>query len=195
LLIAKALLRRIKLYVGTSMMAENSYYAGHDIGIGTYGKPLIRFKGAAKLKIGKYCSFAEGVNIVLGGNHRTDWATTYPFSACEPSARNIAGHPASKGDVVIGNDVWVASDALILSGVTIGDGAVIGARAVVSKDVAPYSLVVGNPARHAKYRFDQATIERLQRLAWWNWSEVEIKRALPLMLSEDLERLFAAYGV
>jgi hypothetical protein len=113
---------------------------GYQAGDFTYGVPAVwRWGEPATLIIGKYCSLSIEIVIQLGGNHRPDFVTTYPFSAIAdwPEAADIEGHPASKGDVRIGNDVWIGMGALILSGVTIGDGAVIAARAVVSRDVPP----------------------------------------------------------
>jgi hypothetical protein len=103
------------------------------------------------------------------------------------SASAITGHPKSKGDVVIGNDVWIGTEAVIMSGVTIGDGAVIGARAVVAKDVPPYSIAVGNPARVVKTRFDQKTVNRLLTIKWWDWDEATIEAHMPLLLSGNME--------
>lgn len=160
---------------------------GYPRGRGTYGTPRIFHWGEpAKLSIGAYCSIAEGVQIFLGGNHRLDWATTYPFTALWPQAASIPGHPATKGDVVIGNDVWIGNEAVILSGVTIGDGAVIGAAAVLGRDVEPYAIVAGNPARMVRKRFSEDVIRRLLALRWWDWDESRIERYLPLMLSEQI---------
>ena len=112
---------------------------GWQIGEFSYGRPKVRFAEAgAVLTIGRYCSIADQVEILLGGNHRVDWVTTYPFSAQRAlwkKAPKTADYHASRGDVTIGNDVWIGSGAMILSGVTVGDGAVIAARAVVTKDV------------------------------------------------------------
>lgn len=129
------------------------------IGDYTYGLPTIKkFDNNTRLSIGKFCSIADNVIIFLGGNHREDWITTYPFSGMThiwSDATNIIGHPSTKGDVIIGNDVWIGSHVVILSGVKIGDGAVIGAYAVVTKDVEPFSIVAGNPAKFIKYRFEK----------------------------------------
>lgn len=177
------------------LMREKVAYADFEIGDGTYGKPaVLRWNEGTTLKIGRYCSIAKGVTISLGGEHRTDWVTTYPFPAIAPEAAQIPGHPRSKGDVVIGNDVWIGHEALILSGVTIGDGAVIGARAVVAKNVAPYSIVAGNPGRHVRFRFDDDTIARLQAIRWWDWPRERIIEALPLLLSPDLDAFLQHYG-
>ena len=147
-----------------------------------------------KLEIGKYCSIAEGVVFILGGEHRSDWVTTYPFSAFPiewESAAFIPGHPSSKGDIVVGNDVWIGNGAVVLSGVTIGHGAIIGARSVITKDVEPYAIYAGNPAKLIRYRFDQGVREKLLNLAWWNWSHEKIVTKMPQLLSvpqiEDLQ--------
>lgn len=122
--------------------------------------------------LGKFCSIAGDVTIFLGGNHRTDWISTYPFNVLNelfPNARKITGHPSTKGDVVIGNDVWIGWGATILSGITIGNGAVVAAKAVVTKDVPPYAVVAGNPAHIVKYHFSAETINSLQKIQWRNW--------------------------
>jgi carbonic anhydrase/acetyltransferase-like protein (isoleucine patch superfamily) len=105
-----------------------------------------------------------------------------------PSASAISGHPKTKGDVIIGSDVWIGTEAVILSGVKVGDGAVIGARAVVAKDVPPYAVVAGNPSRIVKWRFEPAIVERLLRVAWWNWSEESIDKVLPFLLDTDISQ-------
>lgn len=125
----------------------------------------------AQLKIGNFCSIASNITVLLGGNHRTDWVTTYPFGHCKnfPDVAPVKGHPKTNGNVVIGNDVWIGSGATIMSGVTIGDGAVIAANSHVVKDVAPYSIVGGNPAKHIKFRFTEEQIKSLLQIQWWNW--------------------------
>jgi len=168
-------------------------YPKFDIGVGSYGNAeVLEFGEGTTLKIGNYCSLADGVQIMLGGGHRTEWVTTYPFSALDKRFRPITGHPVSRGDVVIGHDVWVGREAMILSGVAVGNGAVIGARAVVARDVAPYAIVAGNPARSLRLRFTPEQITRLEALAWWHWPRARIEAAMPLLLSENVERLIAA---
>ncbi len=163
-------------------------YPQYEIGRGTYGHPWVPpWDNAADLRIGAFCSIAHGVQIVLGGEHRPDWVTTFPFSIMWPNAPRVAGQPRSRGDVVIGNDVWIGMDATIMSGVTIGDGAVVGAGAVVRRDVDPYTIVVGNPALPVRKRFDDETVERLLAIRWWDWDDETIERFLPLMLSDRID--------
>ena len=129
--------------------------------------------------------------FILGGEHRSDWVTTYPFSAFPnewQSAAKIPGHPASKGDIVIGNDVWIGNGALILSGVTVGHGAIIGARSVITKDIEPYAVYAGNPAKLIRYRFEQGVREELLRLAWWDWPHEKVVANMSKILSPPQEK-------
>ncbi len=180
---------------GLSLMAENPRYGKYEIGIGSYGRPTVFDRGeGATLKIGKFCSLAAEVKLFLGGNHPTDWVTTYPLHFLFPEYRHIRGCPATKGDIVIGNDVWIGYGAIILSGVTIGDGAVVGAGAVVAKDVEAYGIAVGNPARVVKKRFDNETIAELLRLKWWDWDLEKIRAQVPLLLQADVARFLDRQG-
>lgn len=138
----------------------------------------------ASLKIGQFCSIADNINIFLGGNHRIDWITTFPFGHIfqeELGGQDIIGHPATKGDVTIGNDVWIGSGATILSGINIGDGAVISANATVVKNVQPYQIVAGNPATLIRKRFDDEIIQLLLMLRWWDLEVLEIKKIILLL--------------
>ncbi len=164
----------------------------YNIGDYTYGKPTILFDDDANLTIGKFCSIAQNVTVFLGGNHRTDWATTYPFSVLNsdfPKGKTISGHPATNGDVVIGNDVWIGRNATIMSGVNIGNGAVIGAGAVITKNVGDYEVWAGNPAQLIKKRFDDITIQYLLDLEWWYWDNKKINDNLHLLCSTNLSTL------
>lgn len=164
---------------------------GWEIGDHTYGTPSFLERGRAKFIAGKYCSIAAGVVICLG-DHRTDTFTTYPFQALRSFWQNVPKDVAdhvSKGDVVLGNDVWVGTRAFIGSGVTIGDGAVIGAHAVVTKDVPPYAVVAGNPARVLRHRFDDATIAALLEAAWWNLPDEAVDALIPLLMANDVATL------
>ena len=165
-----------------------------SIGEYTYGSPAIFiFDDDTRLVIGKYCSIADRVVILLGGNHRLDWATTYPFSAFPgqwPEAADVQGHPASKGNINVGNDVWTGFGATLLSGITIGDGAVIGAGAVVSRDVVPYAVAAGNPAVEIRKRFSADIIVKLLNLRWWDWPEEKVRKNISLLCSGNVEKLF-----
>lgn len=162
-----------------------------SIGWGTYGFPrVLDFGEAEKIAIGNYCSIAVGVEVFLGGNHRTDWISTFPFMEFPnhyPACADVTGHPSSDGDVVIGHDVWLGRGATVLSGVSVGNGAVVGARAVVSRDVPPYSVVVGNPGRVVKKRFPDAIVERLESLQWWLLPPSVIAGGSRLLLQEPTE--------
>lgn len=173
--------------MGKSMTLQEKL-PGHTIGKHSYwsGRPRVYNDPKARLIMGAFCSIAKGAQIYLGGEHRTDWLTTYPFNELWQAGKGISGHPRSKGDVVIGNDVWIGIEAIILSGVTIGDGAVVGARAVVTRDVPPYTIVAGNPAANVRQRFDADVINRLLEIAWWEWDDARIDKAVPLMLSDDI---------
>lgn len=174
---------------------QNNLYQDYNIGDWTYGSPTILSWGeGASLKIGRFCSIANGVEIMLGREHRTDWVTTYPFNVLCEQAQHFTGHPKSKGDVVVGNDVWIGNKALILSGVKIGDGAVIGAGSIVTKDVAPYAIVAGNPAKLCRFRFDTQTITELLQIAWWDWPYEKIMEAWPLLLSSNVCDFIRIYG-
>ncbi|WP_244491344.1 CatB-related O-acetyltransferase [Bosea sp. Root381] len=166
------------------------------VGAWTYGRPKVRFpESGAKLSIGRYGSIADGVEILLGGNHRTDWATTYPFPEMPdlwPAAAGIEGSHTTRGDVRIGHDVWLGSQCMVLSGVTIGTGAVVAARAVVSRDVPPYSVVGGNPARVLKLRFDEEKIAALLASRWWELPPMTVNELMPLLMSERVDDLVAA---
>lgn len=147
-----------------------------------------------KLVIGKFCAIAAETRFIMTGDHKLDAISTYPFPIFLhgwESAYNISDLPV-KGDIIVGNDVWFGYDTLIKGGVTIGDGAIIAAGAVVVKDVPPYSIVGGNPAKVLKMRFDDKTIARLLQIAWWNWDIEKINKNLKLISSLDVDRLEAA---
>jgi virginiamycin A acetyltransferase len=169
---------------------------GFEIGAYSYGRPKIRFpETGRKLAIGRYCSIADKVEIFLGGNHRTDWVSAYPFDN-RPGlwpwpAKGESSH-VSRGDVAIGNDVWIGSGAAILSGVTIGDGAVIGARAVVARDVAPYTVVAGNPGEVVRERFGRETAAALVESAWWELPPDDVEKLIPLLQSGHSAELIEA---
>jgi acetyltransferase-like isoleucine patch superfamily enzyme len=157
----------------------------------TYGQPIIYWQNNnAKLIVGNFCSIAANVTVYLGGNHRKDWVTTYPFGHIYQNIFNNFngdGHPSTKGDIVIGNDVWIASNVTIMSGVTIGDGAIIANNSHVVKNVEPYSLVGGNPAKIINYRFTPEQIEKLLEIKWWNWDDEKINKFTPLLCNDNID--------
>lgn len=164
------------------------YYVGKSrvsIGPFTYGfkhMRVLQWGEEANLQIGSFCSIANGVTIFLGGNHRTDWITTFPFGhifTSQLGGEGIEGHPGTLGDVVIGNDVWIGSGSTIMSGVRIGDGAVIAANSHVVTNVAPYAIVGGNPAKHIKFRFDPEICHLLLALRWWDLPVKLIEKIAP----------------
>lgn len=147
-----------------------------------------------KLKIGKFCSIACGAKFLFAsGNHALRPLSTYTFPLFFDEwgldAKDICSAWDNKGDIVIGNDVWIGYEAVVMSGVKIGDGAIIGTRAVVTKDVPPYTIVGGIPARPIRKRFDDAVIERLEALRWWDWDEEKIRRSIPAIQAGDLAAL------
>lgn len=179
---------------GPLIMRDNPRYAGYTIGRYTYGRPKIySWDQKTHLTIGSFCSIADEVAIILGGEHHTDWVTTYPFSTIFPEGKNFPGHPSTKGDISIGNDVWLGRGAVILSGVVIGDGAVIGAGCVVSKSVPPYTIVGGNPQIVIRQRFAPEQVEALLKIAWWAWPINQILKALPLLLNDQIDEFIAQY--
>jgi acetyltransferase-like isoleucine patch superfamily enzyme len=160
-----------------------------DIGDYTIGHPHIWYWGDKyKLKIGKFCSLAVGATILLGGEHHSEWISAYIFNKMLEGPDDIEG-VTSRGDVIIGNDVWVGNDAKILSGVKIGDGCVIGANSLVTRDMPDYTVVAGVPAKVIKKRFSDEMIRQLKEMAWWDWTEWEIYKAIPLLQNNDMEKL------
>ncbi len=145
-----------------------------------------------KLIIGKFCQIAAGVEFVMNdANHQMNAVTTFPFYTLEGWEMN-APDPSEmpfKGDTVIGNDVWIGQKAVILPGVQIGDGAIIGANSVVGSNVAPYTIVIGNPARVLRKRFDDELTDLLLRFKWWDKSIDEIDRLIPILTCSDLGKV------
>lgn len=145
-----------------------------------------------KLIIGKFCSIACGAKFIFNSaNHRLSSLSTYPFpifyEEWNLQMKDVSKAWDNKGNIVVGNDVWIGYEAIILAGVTVGDGAVIGARAVVTKDVPPYTIVGGIPARIIRRRFDEETIHALLRIKWWNWRPEQIRKKIIFLQEGKME--------
>ena len=179
--------RKVREHRNPNIIETSSFVRNSPIKVGrfTYGYENVKVRqwgeGAA-LTIGSFCSIASSVTVFLGGNHRVDWATTFPFGHIfeeELGGTEIKGHPATNGDVVIGHDVWIGHGTTIMSGVSIGSGAVIAANSTVVKNVMPYEVVGGNPAKLIKSRFHKEITDLLLTLEWWN---------LPLDVIKEINR-------
>lgn len=143
-----------------------------------------------RLEIGKFCSIAHGASFVLnGGNHFADRLSSYPFSIFGARGEPDPGAWPNKGGINIGHDVWIGWDATILPGVTIGHGAIIAAKAVVASDVAPYTIVGGNPAKPVRLRVPEDVRDRLLALCWWDWPVEKIQRASDALMKSEIEAL------
>lgn len=150
-----------------------------------------------RLIIGKFCAIAEGARFIMNGaNHAMSGFSTYPFNifghGWEEGFNVASWEQENRGDTTIGNDVWIGTDAIIMPGISIGHGAIVGTMAVVTHDVAPYSIVAGNPARAVKTRFDAETVRRLLAVAWWDWPVEKISRNLDAIRGSDISRLESA---
>lgn len=156
--------------------------------------PYLFADSAESLKIGKFCQIADGVVFVTASaNHRYDGFSTFPFAVFDGGFdESRPSLPDAGRDTVVGNDVWIGRDACILPGVRIGDGAIIGAGAVVAGVISPYTVMVGNPARAVRQRFDGPTIESLQKIAWWDWPIERILACEAAICGADLAALESA---
>lgn len=154
----------------------------------TYGIPKVMtyHYGTERAIFGSYSSI--GGTYLLGGQHGVDRVTTYPHRInWGMEGAGTDGFPNSGADTQVGSDAWTAENSLMMSGITIGDGAIIAAGAVVTKDVPPYAIVGGNPAKLIRYRFAEDQIAALLEIAWWNWSDEEVREAVPLLAERDVE--------
>jgi acetyltransferase-like isoleucine patch superfamily enzyme len=164
-----------------------------SVGKHTYGHNNIRVRSWGEgynVYIGNFCSIADNVTIMVGGNHRHDWVTTFPFGHIHNSIFNQFdghGHPASKGNVCIGNDVWIGGNVTIMSGVTIGDGAVIAYNSHITKDIEPYTIVGGNPGKIIRKRFTDEQISALLKIKWWDWEDSKINNNLKLLCDNNIQ--------
>lgn len=173
-----------------------SYYSGyyHGHGFEDCARYLVPDEGADRLIIGSFCSIGSGAAFIMAGNqgHRHEWISTFPFYWMPEvqAFRDAKNGYLPAGDTVIGNDVWIGSEAIIMPGVRVGNGAVIGTRAVVTRDVEPYSIIGGNPAKVIRKRFRDREIALLDEMAWWDWSDDRLSFAMPIITSGDVEALY-----
>lgn len=146
-----------------------------------------------RLIIGKFCAIAKGVKFIMNGaNHFMNCFSTYPFQIFGNGWEKVMpdmGSLPTKGDTIVGNDVWIGYDSLIMPGVKIGNGAIIASRSVVVKDVEPYTIAGGNPAKPVRKRFEDDVIDLLQKITWWDWPAEKITENLEILVSLDLEKL------
>lgn len=192
-----------RLYWSSATNYTTAGVLGYDvpvsIGRGSYGVEGVELWGygtPASFRVGHFSSLGPKCVVILGGDHRWDWMTTFPFPAFHPKAKALVDsghtdgpHATSKGDVVLGSDVWLGYGVTILSGVRVGHGAVVGARSLVAKDVPPYAVVAGTPARILRFRFDNDTIARMLRLQWWHWPDDVLTDRLPHLLRRPPESI------
>lgn len=190
-------IRRQFFYPPARRLDQRPDLAQFEIGRYSWGHLRIANRSpGCVLKVGQFCSFAFGTEVLLGGEHRADFVTTYRFGKYPPFSQwyePVRGDTVARGDVVIGNDVWIGHESVILSGVTLGDGVIVGAGSVVRQNVPAYAIVLGNPARVAGFRFSPEQIEALLRIRWWDWSDERIVASLDLMMSEDIQGFIDAH--
>lgn len=153
---------------------------------------IITWSNDYHIYLGKYNSIGRDCNFFLHANHRIDWVTTSsmlwgPVNSEIENFHMKLGHPTCNGDIIIENDVWVGAKATIMSGVRISNGAVVAANSTVTKDVPPYAIVGGNPAKIIKYRFNERQIESLLKISWWNWTEDRIKNEALFLWSNNID--------
>ncbi len=153
-----------------------------------------------RIKLGKYNSIGRDCNFFLHANHRPDWITTTsqlwgPVTSQISEMHMRMGHPSCKGDIIVENDVWIGATSTIMSGVKISNGAVIGGGSVVTKDVPPYAIVAGNPAKVVKYRFTEKQIEKLLKISWWDWEEQKIRESAMTLWSDNIDKFIKEHYI
>ena len=201
------LLRKFLSLTLVNLKKQLAFYEYHEnvrknllkVGRYTYGASGIQidhYQGSeSKVTIGAFCSIAKNVRIITGGIHPPDWVALFPFRIVWglPGALSD-GIPTTKGPVNIENDVWIGTDVTILSGVNIGSGAIVLAGAMVTKDIPPYSIAGGVPAKVINERFTADQIEQLLKIKWWQWSDEKIRRAIPLLSANTINEFINQYA-
>jgi len=186
---------RSELRLNSTRFLMNQYINSKSLEVGkhTYnaGGMVIQGYNEEKVIIGDYCSIARNVNFIISF-HRTDLVSSYPFDKLnyyfsDEKVLNDCHVTKNKGIIKVGNDVWIGDDVTILAGVTIGDGAVIGTGSIVTKDVPDYAIVAGNPAKIIRYRFNPEQIEKLKKIAWWNWDDEKVAKNINKIANSDID--------
>ena len=182
-----ALQERVQRHLadGTLVMGNMSYYAPN----------VVKYQGdTGRVIIGNFASVAPDADFYVGGLHRTEWVSQYGLRAMlDLPGAHEDGFTHGRGDIVVGSDTWVTNGCTVMSGVTIGDGAVVGTKAVVAKDVRPYAIVVGNPAREIRRRFSDEQVDALLRIRWWDWPTEQVKQHVELICSPDIDAFIARF--
>lgn len=170
---------------GTLVMGNMSYYAPN----------IVKYEGdTGRVIIGNFASVAPDADFYVGGLHRTEWVSQYGLRAMlDLPGAHEDGFTHGRGDIVVGSDTWVTNGCTVMSGVTIGDGAVVGTKAVVARDVRPYAIVVGNPAREIRRRFSDEQVDALLRIGWWDWPTDKVKEHVALISSPDVDAFIARF--
>ncbi|MBS1164808.1 MAG: chloramphenicol acetyltransferase [Proteobacteria bacterium] len=177
------------------VVGRYSYYSGyyHGHSFDDCARYMMPIEGVDRLIIGSFCSIGSGAAFIMAGNqgHKHDWISSFPFHFMSevPAFAGAENGYRPAGDTVIGNDVWIGSEVIIMPGITVGDGAVIGTRALVTRDVEPYTIVGGNPAKPIRKRFTDEQIALLLAMKWWEWDDDALNGAMPLLTSGDIEAL------
>jgi virginiamycin A acetyltransferase len=186
----------------TIEVGEYTYYDSYDDPLAFERDAVLYGFGPERLVIGRFCAVASHVRFLMpGANHADRGPSTYPFGifgAGWASTMDVVMSAPSRGDTIVGHDVWLGYSALVLPGVRIGHGAVVAAASVVARDVPPYAIVVGNPARVVRSRFSEEDVERLLRAAWWDWPialVTEYARTIMTGTAAELERIAAEHGL
>ncbi len=162
----------------------------------SFFRPRVRWdwESTAEVHVGNFTGLADDTLILIGGGHNPDWVSTFAFRARMQLPGGVEdGLAITMRDIVIGNDVYVGIGSRIMAGVHIGDGAVVGAYSLVTKDVRPYAIVAGHPAKEIRRRFSDEQVERLLRIKWWDWTDEQIVESLPLLSSPDIDGFLERY--
>jgi acetyltransferase-like isoleucine patch superfamily enzyme len=179
-------------------IGKHTYIDSNNLEVNFYPNDYQNRTYNHKVEIGSFCSIAKNVKIFMGGNHRPEWISTFPFGFIDKHIFNkFSGDGVSitKGDVIIGNDVWVGANTTIMSNIRIGDGAIIANNSHVVKDVEPYTIVGGNPAKVIKKRFSDEIIDKLLKLKWWEFEDSEINKISHILCSDNFDELFRIYNI